>query len=238
MENIYMIVLFLVPGLIFHAIDRKVFMKSREEYEFYDYVFDLVIHSVVISIITLTIIKCAICILNLGYDISSFTNIAVSMDSLKFTLMYVLVMGAVSVAWWNAYNRLIKSKINKIFTKTIKKITGNIFTGYESVYDGILANEEYTTHLMPVTIIQNGEKVTSGTLSSYNTSNQKKREFKIENQEEIKQILEKDKYLDKEDKILPYIDFEYYSPEDGLLIRFYRPSRLEKYWSELYKDNN
>lgn len=233
MEEIWMVILFLAPGLMFHAIDRKIFMRDIGKHETYDYMFNIVAHSLLISSICLLLMKFLIYMFDIECQMKTLLDIGNMMNSLPFIAVYAVTAVLVTITYWYYYHRLIKPAFQKVFAHLTKDQTGNAYTGYENVYDGIFSNKEYTEHLMPVTILQNGVEITSGTLSSYNTSDQHKREFKIEYQAEIQEILTQDEKASDDEKVLR-VDFEYFDLESGTLFRFYGPEKLEKYWAAKY----
>lgn len=236
MEKIWMIILFLAPGLMFHALDRKVFMRGTGKHEAYDYIFKIVAHSIVISAACLMIVKFAAYILDIDCRFRTLSDIRNMMNSLCFLAGYMAVMVIITLLYWYYYHRLIKSPLQKIAARFTLKFTGNETHGYENIYDEIFSNKERAEHLMPVTILQNGTEITSGVFTGYNTSDQDRREFTIEYQDEINEILTNDRKVCEEERILPYIDLEYYDADNNMLIRFYNPKRLEKYWAAKYSD--
>lgn len=236
MEKIWMIILFLAPGLMFHALDRKVFMRGTGKHELYDYIFKIATHSIIVSIVCLMAIRFAAYMLDISCRFKTLSDIRNMMNSLCFLSVYMVVMIVVTSLYWYYYHRLIKSLLKKFSAKLTLKFTGNETHGYENIYDEIFSNKERAEHLMPVTILQNGVETTSGVLTGYNTSDQDRREFMIEYQDEILEILTNDKKVCEEERILPYTDFEYFDADNNMLIKFYNPKRLEKYWAAKYSN--
>lgn len=241
MENIIMLILFVAPGLLVTTLRNRIYRRPESRADVYDRLFGLVMHSIVIFFINILIMK-LITGKWLGipdFNVESISDIVQCANSIWFLIPYAVLTVFISIIWFFFYERFFDKKILlKIENRLVKKEMGTYRPGISGVYEEIFHDREIMGKLVPVSIYQNGELTTSGCITGFNTPEFQRMEFELEHVQEIKEILEKDQEKEEENKILPYISKEYFVPEHGLLIQFYEPTRLERYWRELYRSEN
>jgi hypothetical protein len=236
METIYMLVLFFGPGLLVKAIDKYIHKTTKSPTRFYDYVFEIVAHSIVVFF---AMTLCGL-ILNAsffpGLMIYTVHELTERMDSISFILGYIALAALLGVGWWFLFIKRIKRFLEYLRNKFLKK-DGIRYTKYNSVYEMIFRNPKITMGAyIVVSIYQNNKYVTSGLMTGLNSPDYDIKEYRLEHTDEIEEILVADKEKSDNDKILFYTDFEYFNPEQNLLIKFYRPNRLERHWAKYKND--
>lgn len=237
MENIILLILFVGPGLFIKAIRDFIYRGPKSSSDNYDKLFNLIMHSIIVFFINMTIIYMITDkLLHKEMEIKKISDLVHYAESLKFLLAYLILSLVVSIIWWLTYDCILKSKvINKFENHLLKNRTGTSRNWSRNVYDGIFHEKEITSHLIPVSIYQNEEIVTSGCIQYFNSPNFDRMEFRLEYSQEIVEILNEDKEKPEKERILPFVSFEYFVPEYNMVIKFYEPTRLEKHWEKLYK---
>lgn len=237
MEKIYILILILGPGLLIEAWDSYIYHARRDKESVYDYIFKVASHGTVIFFIATTIYN-FVCVVFKLYDskATSLSEIMNRFDKMRDIGLYLIIAFVVGLIWWALYDFVVKKVTLKIANWIYKEKTGSEQLPYSSVFEKIFHDREITTHHIPVSIYQNGKYVTSGCIRRWNSPNSDIQEYELEYTEEIEKILRDDQNKEDDDKILFYIDREYYSPETNMLIKFYRSNRLEKHWDEKYKN--
>jgi hypothetical protein len=231
METIYMLVLFFGPGLMVKAMDEFVYKTRKQKISTYDYVFEVVAHSIVVFAILNILYAAIVRVVNVK-SIQTVSELLERMDSLSFMAAYLALCTLTGLAWWHIYNTWAKRLLNKARNRKSKKLTGTQHNEYASVYEGIFHNQKIMSgEYVVVSIWQNGKAVTSGLITGFNSPNSDITEYQLEYTDEIKEILDSDKTKTDDEKILFYTNLEYYNPSQNLLIKFYRPNRLAQHWA-------
>lgn len=224
------------PGLAYKLINDFLYQERKGTPNVYEYLLEPAVNGLVIFFISWFVIR------ELSFfeilQIEKFDSISqmiFNFNQLKYAFSYLGLSLIISVIWWFAVDTYIFRFMMKAKNIIMKNRTGVNSDAYKSVYNGIFHNTEYTKRIMPVSIMKNGEIITSGIIEAWNPPNSDKFDFEIGSVEEVTEIIEQDKLKDESDKILDGIRIDYVIPESDMVIRFYTRKKLEKYWNNKYR---
>lgn len=242
MKIIFVVLLFIVPGLILKAIKEFIAISNNKTSKgtIYEQMFSIVLHSSIVSSIVLLIINIIYYIL--GFNIITAISILFNkLDNLGFLLFYSISMIIITLLWHKLFYEVIyiivMKKINKILAKKYgieKNIEIERTVLQDILYIDTSQYEDPSQRPpMIVAIYKDDKLVTAGELKEWNGGLEEPFEWKLINTCEILQILKEDNDRNYEDKWLQYIQFEYYNIEYDILVKFYKPDKACEHWPEL-----
>ena len=243
MNVVFMILLFIAPGLAINTY-KKYFNRyegSSEERNVYEQMFSAVAHSGCVTAWTVAFVCSGTYALRHLFRINcmfpeTITGLAGWLDSYIHLLIYIGVSAAVTVAWYNVYERKLGRYIKNMRADKNERERGLLPYDGENdltVWENIFMTKESNEKRKIVSIYKDGSYITSGEVGGWNTGKAEKRELRLLNTRTIEEVLEHDKMKPVELRLLYNVDFEYVDTETGLMIRFYDPEKIEEHWDEL-----
>lgn len=225
MEMLFVVLLFLGPGLIIRAFDNYLYQRRAYDQNLYDYLFNIVWHGLMVFIPSVLILNAVS-----DFQIETFSEIVESMNSTKTALIYGLIAIVVCIIWWIIFDKCVRKLMLKLKNKCLPRIIGATHLPFENVYTQIFHDPDNDGRLIPVSIYKDGVRVVSGILVSWNSPNCSQMEFKLEYTLEIEDIVQNNP------EILDYVRHVYYEPQSNTLIKFHNRKALEEHWAELYSE--
>lgn len=227
MEIVYIILLFIAPGVIVYAIEEFSTLSNHKSANktIYENLFGIVMHSSIVSITSIALATDGL--------IKRISDIIIMLDSFTFFIKYAAIMMAVVMSWSCLYINII-SKIlfylrNVIYGGKygIKKGKRDNLTVLQSVL--FKSRQE---HIF-VSIYKGGVMVAAGELREWNQSLEDPMEWKLYHTNTVRRVLKEDESKAKEDKLLHKVDFEVYDMDKDLLIKFHNNMKILEHWQDI-----
>lgn len=231
MKEIFLTIIFFSPGLAM-KVCYKFFNRKRNEEDsnIYEYVFEVITHGCIVFAFAISILNLLGKMLsNETLKIRTISAILDLMDGLLFDALYVAIVFACTIAWYNIFYRWVRPLFEKKKNSKYAKENGCTVISNCSVYEKIFHDPENKGHLLPVEILKDGQRITCGLLQRWNSPNSPKKEYELRLVKIIRKYIDGD---GESEKLLSKIDREYYDPDTGLLIRFYNSEKLEAKFNE------
>lgn len=233
MEIIYLIVLFIVPGLLIKMLSD--YFSILDKYEqarntIYENMFFIVVDSIFIN--TLTII--AYNNIVTGDKIANIDILLMKFHNFQFCGRYIII-GLIATVIYVLIKRVLVFAIHKLKNSYLKHKYGLIYqNNHESaVWQNIMHYDATGNDEKIVSIYHYGEYVVSGILWGYNSKKNEGKEFRLIRTDEIERVINSDKTKDPSERLLNYVDKVYYDSETGLMIKFYNKDVILKHWDEI-----
>ena len=243
LASVFAILLFLGPGLAIKAYNNYINLSCNSKtnkQSIYEQLFSVVMHSTAVTSLTIGTANLLSTICEDIIWISSFSELIIRMDSIQYAITYLLLCTVICFVWNYFYKATLRGAIHDYRNRKLEKMNGAIIPDLDekSVWENIVYNKcndkEKEEKLLPVvSIYRNGDYITSGFLKSFNDSSYPDQELELVCTYEIDKILTKDKTRKDEDKILAYIEFEYYDINRDILIKFHDKEKLIEHWAEI-----
>lgn len=245
MEILYLILLFLAPGLfvkvctnVFSLIERK---KNKKE-TVYEQLFGVVVNSLVISSVQILIYNLVYKYQFKSNSVETLTGLFGKFDNFIFLIIYVFVCLLLSFLYMLLLEKCIKkrfynfesNKAEKLGLKFMNDNKGTVWQAMmykKEIIDGVPRQNTI------VAIYHHDAYVTAGVINGFNTKEEEGNEFKLIRVQEIDRIMREDEEKCYEDKI-GYPQFEFYNTDTGLRIRFFKPGRFVKRINEHREERN
>lgn len=238
MEIVYLVLMFLGPGLAINEYERRlraIDKRAGRSSTIYEQLFGICAHSVVVTFFT--IVATAAIHQALGaYFPSTLSGLLSGLDDLKQLATYFLLSSIVTVTWYQVYKKAIYVALFNLYKKKLKDEKGILLENINepTVWENIFFTRKENEKRKIVSIFKDGNYVTSGELAGWNTGIDERRELRIFNSHVIEDVLAMDKTKeDVSERLLYNVEYEYYDVENGTLIRFYDPEKLDEHWNEL-----
>lgn len=238
MKTAYLILMFLGPGLAINEYDRRIKTAGKQVSRsgtIYEQLFGVCMHSIIVTFLTISVIQMTHVFLNASFP-ETLSGILAELDDLRRLAAYIVTCIIVTIIWYQIYAKAIAVVVFKAYKKKLEKEKGIIIQDIDepTVWENIFLTRKENEKRKIVSIFKEGNYITSGELAGWNTGVDEKRELRIYNSHIIESVLESDKLKeDVSERLLYNIEYEYYDVENGTLIRFYDPNKLDEHWNEL-----
>lgn len=236
MEVIFLILIFIAPGLAIKLLGEALSKRERQDKPrntVYENLFTVGSLSVFATIITCGILNAYRKKKKLDL-ITSISMLVESMDRFDFLLSYGVILIGVTILVGLFY------KLLSYFWDCLKRYRMKENYGLSpmspdgrSVWEETFLNSEKNSAPRIVSIFMGGNYITSGYLNGWNFASYERKEFEVVRSQEIEKILKDDKDKKPAEKLLSYIEEEYFDMETGILIRFYDSSYVNEHWEEI-----
>ena len=228
METIYLMVYFMVPGLVAKYINSQLKIVGYEERKgltVYEKIFSIVSYSSVSFFITLVGMNCII-----KNNVTAVDVFLYKSNSFKFIFCFLIVEIIIATILMN----LLKKKITTLFFKIRNKKsekeynTKQNYIDDRNVWESIFYNGDGN---ILVSIWQNRELITVGFISGWNSGRDERKELILERTTEITKMMEdKSNVFFHQD--FDYIEKEYFDIETGLLIKVHDGKTIVEHWND------
>ena len=236
MEIVYLLLLFLGPGLAIDIYKRRfmVINTTKTKGTIYEQLFEDVAHSTIITTITIGVVAFIHFLVGSKFPPDIGTFIA-ELSEFKQLVAYIIVCVIVTILWYKVYENFFYPKFLEKHEQNVQEKRGLIYTNNLglSVWQSIFFTKEENNTRKIVSIFKDGNYITSGEITNWNMGFDEKRELRIFNSHIIEAVLKADKEKEIPEKLLYNVEKEYYDVENGTLIRFYDPRKIDEHWDEL-----
>lgn len=216
METIFVILMFVAPGMIVRELTYYFVKERRLKGTVYAYLFDIVVDSVVIN-------GAVIFAINKRHELSSFELMTDFLNSFKNLAIYAACIAVASVAWCAMRNLVIRRAALWIKNKLLSAENKPIHTVHTTVWDDLMANESFNGTWQVVSLFKDEKYLTSGMIDTTVTTNAPEFELMLD------RVTETKKMMDSHPEIFK-TDYEYYNVSTGLRVVVYRQKYIEEHW--------
>lgn len=217
METVYLIVLFIAPGLIGRGL-RDSFNKERRGYDnTYDYLLQIVIDSILVNGLTLIamnqfVIRCA-----------NVNELTLALQDFTILAKYIFIMLITTLLWTALkYTKVLKGYI-RIKNKILRTKDYKEHSIHTTVWDDLVNGESLKGTWLVVSIYRDEKYVVSGMIMRSTSTNGEAFELALEYIEEVEMLKKTSPELFK-------IEQEYYNTDTGLRVVFYEQNPIEEHW--------
>lgn len=236
MKIIYLILLFLAPGLIINAItDIKAGKhNSKQKNTIYEQLLTVVIYSVIVSTISILLMSAISHFFNLFDSNTSLAGFIKSLDYMPKLLTYLVIMVAICFVTEFVLQRFIMPKLFEFRNDKLNKAYGvrQAQIGDPTVWEDILLDKERGENTNIVVIYQGNERITAGFLTSWNSSSSDPKEIELTRTQEISKIIQLDINKPRNERWLKDIEKEYFDLEHNIRIEFYDNKKVIEHWED------
>lgn len=219
METVYLIALFIAPGLIGRGL-RDSFNKERRGYDnVYDYLLQIVIDSILVNGLTLLamnrfVMRC-----------STVNELTLALQDFTILAKYIFFMLITTLLWTALkYTKVLKGYVwikNRILkTKDCKE-----HSIHTTVWDDLVNGKSLKGTWLVASIYRDEKYIVSGMIMRSTSTNGEVFELAIEYIEEVEK-------LKMDSPELFEIEQEYYNTDTGLRVVFYKQDVIEEHWPE------
>lgn len=217
METLYLVMIFIAPGLIGRGL-RDSFNKERRCYDnIYDYLLQIVIDSILVNGVTLIamnqfVVRC-----------SNVNELTLALQDFTTLAKYIVIMMITTLLW----SALKYTKVLKGYTWIRNKILRikdcKEYSIHTTVWDDLISGEGLKGTWLVVSIYKDEKYITSGMIIKSTSTNGLDFELSLEYIKQVEDV--KNRYPD-----LFEVEQEYYNTNTGLRVIFYKQSKIQEHW--------
>ncbi len=228
-ENIYFIIVFLVPASIYVLYQRYVRFVPQEYKDKSIELAECFAFAVVVFLCTAICYRNEISIMS-QYLIYQDANLLKEFDYISFMGRYVFstfinsVIGLFGLFVAKCVKKWFHNKYLNPFFERPKECE------FDDVWSNIFETDEFLSEQerQVIEIVKGGKVITAGIIEMYPAPNCEKKEILVHSTAHIKEILREDKDKKLEDRVFDYTRHEYYDMSNDVLIKFYTTEKYDK----------
>lgn len=230
MIAIYLILIFIAPGLIYEALKEGLRLKKedRSKENIYKQMFSVVGNSVIISAIVIIVLLLTKKI----PPFDKFEELLHEMDSVFITGKIAGGIVVTSVVWF-VFNDLAISKIVLFVKKKYCLIKYNVepndLENY-TVWETIMLHQPKNDRKPFIKICKEEKMVAAGILNDFCLGDFSVAQITLYGEETAKRIIDADKT--KQEKILDKVLYSFFDNNTGYKVEFYDTEKLYEHWDE------
>ena len=217
METVYIILLFVAPGMIVRELTYYFVKERRLKDTVYAYLFDIVVDSFVINGTVIAYI------MNKNPELNNFTDLMEYLSIFKNLGVYIICLTIVSIIWCILRNFLVKRAALRIKNILLKADNKPIHTLHTNVWDDLTSDKNFNDSWKVVSLYKDEKYLTSGMINTMVTTNAPEFEIMLDRVTETKEMM----------KVYPEIfkiDYEYYNVTTGFRVIVYKQEDIEERW--------
>lgn len=223
METIYLVLLFIVPGILVREI--RLYMKKERTIEkpSYEYLFEIVLDSIIVDTVTVTILHVAA-----GWNVETIGELIETLMKFKNLFPFTAVIIAISIIWYEAKFKLVKPGILKAKNRLLLPTEHTQHVEMD-IWDILLKEEGICDTWCVVSVYKDDKYVMSGMLEKYGNPGNKYEEIALIHAEKVEELKEKhpEWFTDWHD---------YYNITTGIRVKFYEQSKIQEHWGEYFRE--
>lgn len=217
MESIYLIVLFIVPGMIVKTIYNTIEKPKRQRVPFYEYLVEVVIDSIIVTLPAILIMK-----------IHNLQLLSYKISDVNFLLRFLLLILLLSCIWYFIKYNAVLVIIYKIINWK-KKDDNFKYEDSRTVWEKFIGNKTLLRTWFVISIFRDNNYVVTGMMDSANCPEVEEFEFHLTHTTKCQELLENDP------DAFVVVD-EFYNINHSLRIKFYDDEKIQKHWHEYFNE--
>lgn len=217
METLYLVMMFIAPGLIGRGL-RDSFNKERRRYDnIYDYLFQIVIDSILVNGVTLIAMNQFVA------RCSNVNELTLALQDFTTLAKYIVIMMITTLLW----SALKYTKVLKGYTWIRNKILRikdyKEYSIHTTVWDNLINEERLKGTWLVVSVYRDEKYVVSGMMTQNTSTNGDVFEMALEYTKEVEDLKNTNPELFK-------VEQEYYNTDTGLRVVFYKQDVINEHW--------
>lgn len=233
METVYLIIIFIVPGLMHNAIKQSLNVNAKREKKgtVYEQLFYIVANSVLISTATIVTMKKFAMIETIP---TTFEELLANMNNLDYVKDFAICGMLLTALWYVISEEVLKRGLfwlkNKYF---LARYNVEFTSPYErSVWEEIMLSQKKDGR-KPLVAIYDAEKfVTAGFLDVFDQGDFNSVGMKLARTKKTTRLFQDDGTKLPENKLFGKIEEEYYDPRSGRRVVFFNSEKVYEHWDD------
>lgn len=222
MEIVYIVILFMAPGMIVKELTNYFVKERRISEPVYSYLFDVVFDSFVVGVVCVIIAKKLF-----KADISTLNDLPRYLQNFETIVQYIATMVTLSIIWCLVKHNVVLNLMLWVKNKILGKTQHTNHTRHTTTWDGLMAEKGIDDTWLVVSVFKDEQYVTSGMIASHSSTNAENFELKLEHKQKVEK-------LKQEHPELFNVFYEYYNTSTGLRIIFYDQELIEEHWQKYF----
>lgn len=233
METIFLIIIFIVPGLMHKALKQALNVNAKKESKgtIYEQLFYIVVNSTIISIATVFTMK------KLGmieFLPITFDELLSNMNTLKYVkdfatcgavitaIWYIISEEGLKRCWFWLKNKYFLSRYNVELTSFNER----------TVWEEIMINQKKDGRKPLIAIYDADNFITAGFLDVFDQGDFDSTGMGLARTKKVTKLLKDDKEKSADDKLFGKIIEEYYDPKSGRRVVFFDSEKVYEHWDK------
>lgn len=231
METVYLIIIFIVPGLMYKSIEHTLDIKIKKESKgtIYEQSYYIVANSVVISVVSIILMKKLHFIDELPQNLD---ELIISMKDFIFLGKFAAVVAAITIAWYFLCEGVIKKISFKLKNWYFLKRYNVEFSSpsARTTWEEIILSQDKNGHKPLIAVYDGVDFITAGFLDMYDQGTFSDIGLCLARTKRVTKMFKEDVTKTDEDKLFKKIVQEYYDVESGKRIVFFDNEAIYKHW--------
>ena len=224
METIFILLLFVAPGMLIQEVRGLVEEKPIIKQSVHEYLFMIVVDSIVTVTVTLLLLYW------IGHwEITTIEELVSTLIQLDRLAVFSVAGIIVAIFWCIIKKTKVEPGILYLTNRFLKRTQQIEHTAESTVWDHLLNKEGIRNTWQVVSIYKDGDYISSGMLTVHNRAQNEEKEILLEHSRKVEQM--------KQAHPEWFEDwYDYYNVTSGLRVVFYRQKTIEEHWNEYYPE--
>ena len=224
METIYLILLFIAPGIFVRQI--RLYMKKERMVDkpSYEYLFGIVLDSIIVDTAAVTMLHVA-----MGWNVETISELIETLMEFRNLVPFTATAIVVAFIWYELKFRVVKPGMLKVKNRTLIKKEHVQHVEGVSLWDVLIEKEGIQNTWNVVSIYKDDKYIMSGMIEMYGQPGNKDEEIALIHEKKVEEIKEKHPEW--------FTDwYDYYNVTTGMRVKFYEQSKIQEHWGEYFKE--
>ena len=237
METIYLIIVFIVPGMMHKEIKHALRIEPKKKMEGtqYEQLFYVVINSIVITAASLVAMKLFRLIETLPKNLD---EIIINIKDFAFLGRYAATMVVITLLWYIISEVVLKKIWHKLKNWYFQKRFNSYFaserprTVWEETVASVILSQKEKNRKPLIAIYDGKELITAGFLDMFNQGEFSNIGINLTRTRKVMRLLDADDKKADSDKLFGKILQEYYDVKSGKRIVFFDNKKIYEHWGD------
>lgn len=223
-ETIYLFLLFVGPGMFVKLLRSYIKKEKNSKQPVYEYMFWIVVDSVIIVSITTMIMNCLA-----GFELKTIQTLIEELMSFGTLAGFLVTATIVSLVWYPIKYKILKPGSLYLKNRYLEKKERVNHIEESRMWDYLQKQEGVFDTWKVVSVFKDETYITSGMLEIFSDPQNEEFELVLVHNQKVER-------LRKEYPEVFEVCYEYYNASNGLRVKFYKQELIRERWQNYFPE--
>lgn len=224
-ETIYLLLLFVGPGMFIKLLHSYLKKEKPSKQPVYEYMFWIVVDSVIVVSITAMILKCLA-----GWKMETVTELIEELMMFSSLAGFLVIAIVVCLGWYLMKYKMLKPSLLYLKNRYLEKTEHINHFEEPRVWEYLQNQEGVFNTWKVVSIYKDGTYIMSGMIEASSHPQNEEFELALIHNQKVEILKAEHPELFKD-------WYDYYNATTGVRVKFYKQKEIQERWQEYYQED-